>query len=417
LRILLLHNRYQQPGGEDTVVAREQHLLASRGHDIFLHAVSNDTITTMAGRLRAAWQAPYSSSARRHVAHTVQTFRPDVVHVHNFFPLLSPSIYDACRAARVPVVQTLHNYRLLCVNALLLRAGRVCEDCLGKAAPWPGVLHACYRGSRVASGAVAAMLTLHRGLRTWTEKVDVYIALTDFCREKFIQGGLPAEKIVIKPNFVHPDPGVRDGQGSYALFVGRLSPEKGVHTLLRAWEHLGKLIPLKIVGAGPLATEVEATTRRTPGVEWLGQQSPERVLNVMKGARFLVFPSVYYESFPMVIAEAYATGLPIVASNLGSMASLVVSGRTGLLFERDDAGDLAAKASWLWSHHREREVMGRGARLEYEREYAAERNYQMLMDIYALARSYRTDRSAETLDRSGAAMPSELEARVRSEAP
>ena len=413
-----MHNHYLQPGGEDTVVACEQHLLTSRGHDIRLQTVSNDEVRNPLGALRVAWQAAYSNAARRRVARVIEEFRPDVVHVHNFFPLLSPSIYDACRARGVPVVQTLHNYRLLCVNALLLRRGRVCEDCVGRMVPWPGVLHACYRGSRAASGAVAGMLLLHRILRTWFEKVDVYIALTDFSRLKFIQGGLPAEKIVVKPNFVYPDPGIGDGPRNYALFVGRLSSEKGLSPLLRAWRQLDGTIPLKIVGDGPLAPEVMTAARETPSVEWLGRQSRERVLALMKGARFLVFPTIYYEGFPTVIAEAYATGLPIVASNLGSTASLVVSGRTGLLFGRNDPADLAAKASWLWTHRRERDAMGCAARLEFEQKYAAERNHQMLMDIYTQARrSSRAGRHAGILSRSGTTTSSDFASGARGHAP
>lgn len=387
MRILLLHNRYQQSGGEDTVVTREQSLLRSHGHEVHLHVASNDIVKTALDRVKVAWQAPYSGSARRLVARAIEEFRPDVVHVHNFFPLLTPSIYDACGATRVPVVQSLHNYRLLCVNAMFLRRGRVCEDCLGRRIPWPGVLHACYRGSRGASGAVAAMQVTHRMLRTWTRKVNLYVALTDFCREKFIQGGLPAERIVVKPNFVHPDPGRGKGDGGYALFAGRLSPEKGVATLLGAWERLGARIPLKIVGEGPLAHLVRAAGERIPALEWLGQQPPESVFSLMKDARFLLCPSVYYESFPMVIAEAYATGLPIIASNLGSMASLINHGRTGLHFSPGNPADLAAKVSWLWVHPRERDAMGLETRREFECKYAADRNYHMLMDIYALART------------------------------
>jgi len=208
MKILLLHNSYQQAGGEDAVVVREHGLLTAHGHEVSLHAVSNQAVRGAWDRMRTAVEAPYSMSARRRIATEIQRARPDIVHVHNFFPLLTPSVYDACRAERLPVVQTLHNYRLLCLNALFFRNGHVCEDCLGKPVPWPGVLHACYRGSRGGSGAVAAMLALHRALRTWAEKVHVYIAPTDFARRTFIRGGLPAEKIVVKPHFVDPDPGL-----------------------------------------------------------------------------------------------------------------------------------------------------------------------------------------------------------------
>ncbi len=385
LRILLLHNAYQQAGGEDVSVAREHDLLAGRGHEVRLHTVSNQTVRTAWDRMRTAAQVPYSLSARRRIATEIQAVRPDIVHVHNFFPLLTPSVYDACRAARRPVVQTLHNYRLLCLNGMFSRNGGVCEDCLRTPVPWPGVVHACYRGSRGGSAAVAAMLTLHRALRTWAEKIDVYIAPTDFARSAFIRGGLPSEKIVVKPHFVDPDPGPGEGAGRYALFVGRLSPEKGLATLLAAWECLAERIPLKIVGDGPLASQVAMATRRNASVEWLGQQPPDRVRACMKDARVLLFPSLVYETFGMVIAEAYAAGLPVIASDGGSATSLVAHGRTGLLFRRGDPADLAAKVTWLWAHPEERAALSRAARREFQQHYSAEQNHQALMDIYALA--------------------------------
>jgi glycosyltransferase involved in cell wall biosynthesis len=402
VRILLLHNAYQHAGGEDVSVAREHDLLAGRGHDVRLHVVSNQAVRNTWDRMRTAAQVPYSVSARRRVASEIQAAQPDIVHVHNFFPLLTPSVYDACRAARRPVVQTLHNYRLLCVNGTFSRGGDVCEDCLRTPVPWPGVLHACYRGSRGGSAAVAAMLTLHRALGTWAEKVDAYVVPTEFARRMFIRGGLPPEKIAVKPHFVDPDPGPGDGAGGYALFVGRLSPEKGVAALLAAWERLGERVPLKIVGDGPLAPDVATATRRGAPVEWLGHQPPDRVRALMKDARVLLFPSLVYETFGMVIAEAYAAGLPVIASEVGSAASLVAHGRSGLLFRRGDPADLAAKVTWLWTHPEERAALSRGARREFQQHYSAEHNYRALMDIYALA-TWRAQRSKVAEPDAGAA--------------
>ena len=382
LRVLLLHNYYRQPGGEDTVVARERNLLESHNHVVRLHAVSNAAIRGPFGAIATAWRATYSLSARRRVADDVEGFRPNLVHVHNFFPLLTPSVYDACRAAHVPIVQTLHNYRLLCSNAQLFRDGHVCEECLGKLVPWPGMLHACYRGSRVGSGAVVSMLAVHRLLRTWSEKVDLYIAPTDFARQTFIRGGLPAQKIVVKPHFVDPDPGFDEGGGRYALFVGRLSPEKGLDTLLAAWERLAGRIPLKIVGDGSLAPHVEVVAQRRATVEWLGPQPSSRVFSLMKGARALIFPSGCYESFGMVIAEAFAVGLPVIASDVGTASSLVAHGRTGRLFRHGDAEDLATQVAWWWVHPGAVAEMRREARREFERKYTAAQNYRMLMDAY-----------------------------------
>jgi len=374
VNVLVLHNAYRQAGGEDAVVAREQALLAAHGHAVSVHVVSNERIHAPWTTLTAGWQAVYSRRAQREVAAAIARVRPEIVHVHNFFPLLTPSVYDACRAACVPVVQPLHNYRLSCVNAQFFRQGRVCEDCLGKAVPWPGVLHACYRQSRSASMATAAMLSLHRLWGTWTTKVDLYVALTEFARAKFIQGGLPAHKVVVKPNFVFPDPGPGTAGGAYVLFVGRLSPEKGVSTLLEAWEQGAGGVPLKLVGDGPLAPLVENAARRLRDVEWLGRRSSEDVGALMKQAGCVICPSSCYEGFPLVVVEAYAVGLPVVASRLGSMASLVKDGETGLHFTPNDPVDLAAKVVWLMSHAVERAEMGRIARAEFERKYTAESN-------------------------------------------
>ncbi|WP_460361807.1 glycosyltransferase family 4 protein [Thermus antranikianii] len=326
----------------------------------------------------------WNQGAYRRVREAIRQRRPDLVHVHNTFPLASPAVIHAAKAEGVPVVMTLHNYRLLCVNALFFREGRVCEDCLGRL-PWRGVVHGCYRDSRLASLGVASMLALHRALGTWN-LVDRFIALTEFARQKFVEGGLPAEKIVVKPNFVHPDPGPGEGKGGYALFVGRLSPEKGVRTLLRAWERL-KGIPLKIVGDGPLQAEMEDLVRGggLEGVEMLGRRPREEVLGLMREAGVLVFPSECYENFPMTVAEAFACGLPVVASRLGAMAGIVEDGRTGLHFRPGDPEDLAAKVEWLLDHPVELARMRREARAEYEAKYTAERNYQLLMEIYGQA--------------------------------
>jgi glycosyltransferase involved in cell wall biosynthesis len=384
VRVLLIHNYYQQPGGEDIVFANEKELLRRHGHEVVEFVEDNRRINAM-NRLSLAVNTIWSERARRKLADLLRRTRPAVAHFHNTFVLVSPSAYYACQRAGVPVVQRLPNYRLLCPAAAFLRDGQVCEKCLGKSVPCPGVVHACYRGSRAATGMVAAMLAVHRTLRTWARMVGVYIALTEFGRAKFIQGGLPADKIAVKPNFVYPDPGPSERRGGYVLFVGRLSPEKGVSTMLAAWERLGKQVPLRVVGDGPLAGMIASTAPPLEGVEWLGWQSKERVLALMKNALALIFPSVWYEGFPMTIAESFACGLPVIASRLGAMAEIVGDRHTGLLFDPGDPDGLAAEVAWLWSHPKEAERMGREARAEFEAKYTAERNYQMLMEVYAAA--------------------------------
>ncbi|MCT7963298.1 glycosyltransferase [Laspinema sp. D1] len=387
MRILQLHNFYKIAGGEDVVVRAEKNLLEAHGNSVALLDVDNDAIASKFSQALTAVNAIYSPASKQRVLQEINRFEPDIVHVHNFFPLLSPAVYDACREAGVPVVQTLHNFRLFCANSFFYRDGKVCEDCMGKFFPTPAVVHACYRDSRVGSAVLGTMQTVHRIRGTWRDRVNRYIVLTDFARSKFIEGGLPPEKISLKPNFLSPDPGIGLGSGEYALFVGRLSPEKGLDILLKAWEKLGQSIPLKIVGDGPLADRVKHLSVKLPQVELLGRQPKNRVLDLMKEAKMLMFPSGWYEGFPMVLVEAYAVGLPVIAGNLGSMSTLVVPGRTGLHFRPGDANDLIAQVEWAIAHPEELKTMRQKARREFESKYTADSNYQQLLKIYELARS------------------------------
>lgn len=382
MKVLVAHNEYQLAGGEDQVFLEETALLESRDHQVVRYRTSNDRVASM-GRAALARDTLWSSASYRAIREIIRRERPQVVHLHNTLPLISPAAYYAAASEGVPVVQTLHNYRLLCPNGLFFRDGRPCEDCMGRPVPWPGVLHKCYRGSRAGTGVVAAMLSTHRALGTWSRKVDAYIALTDFARNKLVEGGLPAEKLHVKPNFVHPDPGPGGGNGGYVMFAGRLSPEKGLETLLSAWGRLGRrAVPLKIVGDGPLAERVARATKENPRIEWLGRRPAGEVRSLMKEALALVFPSEWYETFGRVAAESFAAGTPVVAANLGAVAELVEHGRTGLRFRAGDAGDLAAQVGRLLERPEERSRMRRAAREEFEARYTAEQNYRMLMGIY-----------------------------------
>lgn len=385
MRILIVHNRYQLRGGEDGVVQAESELLRRKGHEVEFLEEDNDGIVSRTSAVQTALRCVYSVASARQLREHLESFRPDLVHIHNFFPRLSPSIHYVCHRAQIPLVQTLHNYRLLCPGSILLREEKACEDCIGRAFPWPAVRHGCYRKSRAASAAVANMLFVHRLCATWNRTVSRFIALTEFARQKFCDGGLPAEKISVKPNFVIADPGMGRGKGGYALFVGRLSLEKGVECLLKAWEQLKPKWKLKIVGDGPLESLVKQATVKNPSIEWLGWRSKQEVYRLMADADVLFFPSLWYEGFPLVLAEAFATGLPIVASRLGAIAELVDDGRTGRLFSAGDSHALAVAAGRLLSNPDQLNRMRHHARSEFEEKYTAESNYAMLLDIYRSA--------------------------------
>lgn len=400
MKVLAVHNRYQRAGGEDVVFEAEAELLESRGHEVVRWVEDNDRIQGAVARVSTALAAVWNPRSHATLRAMLRRERPDLVHFHNTFPLISPAAHHAAAAEGVPVVQTLHNFRLICPMAQLFRDGSVCEDCVGRRVAWPGVVHACYRGSRVGSAAVATMLALHKGIGTWSSKVDRFIALTEFARSRFVEGGLPADRIRVKPNFLDPDPGMGEGGGGFALFVGRLSPEKGIGTLMSAWERLGGRIPLVVVGEGP---EEARLAQPPPGVRWLGPLPRGAVLARMRQARLLVFPSEWYEGYPLVLVEAFAAGTPAVVSDLGAAATIVEEGQTGWRFRPGDPAHLAEVVERAWGRP-DLASIRRRARAEFEAKYTASTNYDRLIEIYGEALSGPVEgRPREASTPSGAA--------------
>jgi glycosyltransferase involved in cell wall biosynthesis len=374
MKILLVHNAYQQAGGEDVVVCAETALLRSRGHEVLPYRRSNDELR---GRpvLLSCMDAVWSRKAVADVDAMCASFRPDVVHVHNTFHMISPAIYWAAARRHIPVVQTLHNFRLLCPQGTFLRQGKVCEDCLNRR-PWRAVVHNCYRGSALQSSLLAGLLTGHVWLGTYRHKITRFIALSAFSRARFIAGGLPAEKMRVKPNFVESTQAPSWG-GRGGLFVGRLSEEKGIGILLEAVRLLGRS-PVSVAGCGPGADEVAAQF----GERYLGRLEREGVLEKMRAAAFLVLPSIGYEQMPMTVLEAFANGRPVIASRLGALAEIIEHGKTGLLARPGNAAELASLIAWADTHPKEMEHMGRAARAEWESKYTPSINYNLLVDIY-----------------------------------
>jgi glycosyltransferase involved in cell wall biosynthesis len=300
--------------------------------------------------------------------------------------VISPSIYSACSERDIPVVQTLHNFRLLCPAANFFRDGMICKECADQSL-LRSVRHGCYRNSRGATAVVALMLAFHRALDTWRRSVTRFIVLTEFAKEKFIAAGFPSDKFVVKPNFTDPDPRERVGGGEYAVFIGRLAENKGLRLLLNAWKRLPARYFLHVVGEGPERAALEAQAREwgLSGITFRGRLARDAVIETIKGARFILVPSTLYEGLPMCIVESFACGTPVLCSRLGGLAEIVEHQLTGLHFNPGDSADLAATVEWAWNHPMELSQMGRAARAKYETDYTAEKNYALLMEIYEQA--------------------------------
>ncbi len=383
MRILKVHNFYQQAGGEDTSFDSEAMLLCSKGHEVFRLNFYNRDLKNI-----IIWKQPFITIWNKESYNKIQGIirknEPNVGHIHNIFPLASPSIIHAAKAEKLPLVMTLHNYRLLCPSAIFFRNGIVCEKCSKKIFAWPGIYYGCWNG-KAPTAVISIMFMIHRILKSW-EKIDLFIALTEFERHKFIDYGFSPHRIVVKPNFVFQHHPVRLKQGNYVLFIGRLSPEKGILTAIKAWRYLRE-IPLKIVGDGILKGKIEKIIQQEKlhKIQLLGFLSQTQVFNVMQDAQFLIFPSEWYEGFPRTIVESFSNGLPVLASRLGSMAEIVDDGRTGLLFNPQDSEDLAYKVNWAWYHKNEIMEMRLNALREYEAKYTPEKNYEELIKIYKKA--------------------------------
>ena len=386
MRILIAHNRYQQAGGEDQVVRTEAAMLVRQGHTVEMLEFDNDAISGLAGQISAAVNSVFSPSSYRRVQQTIRSFRPDMLHVHNFLPTLSPAVFFAAQRDRVPVVQTLHNYRLICANGTLYREGKPCERCVEQNSFLPGAMLGCYRDSRSGSAVVGGTMALHARLGTWQHRVDRFIALTDFAATKFSHRRIPADRLRVKPNFA-PDRGVGVERERVALYVGRLSEEKGIETLLAADAAHVLPMPIVILGDGPLREKVHAACAR-PGSQLIavGRRSSDEVLARMKRAAVLVLPSVCYEGFPMSVVEALSVGLPVIASNHGGLPEIVPHGGCGLLYKPGEPDALVgALRSFCAMPTEQKSQMRITSRKRYIDRYSESVNYAQLMQIYAEA--------------------------------
>jgi glycosyltransferase involved in cell wall biosynthesis len=390
LTVLLAHNTYQWPGGEDTAYEADAALLEAHGHRVVRYVRDNDEIEEygVVGRAGLVAKSIWAGDTARQLRELIADARPDVAHFHNTFPLISPSAFATCRRAGVGVVTTIQNFRLGCPNGFLFRDGHVCEDCLHRRVKWPGVLHACYRDSRVQSAVVAGMTLAHRMTGAWVRNVDVFVTVSEFATAKLVESGLPADRIARRPNFLHPDPGVRAPGPTepFVLFVGRLSPEKGVDTLVAACRAAPD-VSVRVAGDGPLRPMVDAAAATMPNLEALGPLPRDEVLAQMRRARAIVVASEWYEHFPYVLLEAFASGLPAIGSDLGSTAEIVGGMAGGRLFRAGDAEDLARQLRWVVENEVACAELGRRARAAFEQEMSAGPAYERLMATYERARA------------------------------
>ena len=390
MKVLMVHNFYRTatPGGEDNVFRQERDLLGRAGIDVLSYTKSNDDVDVRDRRqlVRTAASMSWSWPSYEQISDLIRRERPEVAHFHNTFPLISASGYVACRDHGVPVVQTLHNYRIVCAAATLHRAGKVCELC--KAGhPWPAVLHRCYRNSLPGSLAMARMLRTNWRRGIYEDFIDVFVALTEFAAARFAREGLPRDRIVVNPNFVDSTGTVSPGGGGYAVFVARLSQEKGVGLLLRAWREL-RDIPLKVVGDGPLFDQIRETARAEGlPIEFLGMRPREEAIELIGAAELQVIASECFEGFPLVAVESYARGTPVVASSIGGLAELVIDGETGLHFAAGDPASLARQVRRLWDDAALRHKLRCGARARFEAQYTPKLALERLLAVYERAKA------------------------------
>ena len=385
MKIIAAHNYYQQRGGEDQCFEDEVRVLRANGHDVFEYVVHNDAITS-ANKIGVALNTLWNRSAYHAFQKAIMDFQPDLVHVMNTFPLLSPAIFYGAKRLGIPTIHEVANYRLSCAGSYLLRDGKVCEKCVGMAFPFPAIQHRCYRGSLSGSTVVASTIALHRVLRTWNRVVDTVICPSEISKQKLTEMGLPSEKIFVKPNALDFDPGLGRGPSGFAVFVGRLSPEKGLKTLIQAWNENQQLPKLKIIGDGPLAEFVRTAAASDERIEWLGKMPIHELLEVVGQANCLVMPSVWYETFGRTTVEAFAKGTPVVGSKIGGTAEIIDDGRTGWLFQPGNANDLATKIAMAMNlSTEESQRFRKETRQEYLSKYTSQANYDRLIELYSTA--------------------------------
>ncbi|NUO60229.1 MAG: glycosyltransferase [Hamadaea sp.] len=391
MHVLVVHNRYAsaQPSGENKVVDQEVALLRGAGHRVEVFERRSDDIATMSLLTKVAvpLRVPWNPAVRAELAARLRSERPDVVHVHNVFPLLSPAVLAACADAGVPAVATLHNYTQVCPPGTLQRDGRPCTECVGSSVPLPAVRHGCYRGSRLATVPLAVSLSANR--RRWWSGVERFLCISAAQRDVLVRAGMPAERLVVKHNFV-PDPDARRSDaGEHLLYLGRLAEAKGVRLLMTAWDELaasgGVGVPLVIAGTGPLEAEVTAWAAGRDDVRYVGLYDTAECQKAIARSIAVVAPSTWLEAFGLVVVEAMAAGVPVVAAGHGAFVELVEDGVTGLLHRPGEAASLASRIRRITADPDRNQEMGQAARRRYEQGFSPGVGLERLVEEYRTA--------------------------------
>ncbi|MCU0447410.1 MAG: glycosyltransferase family 4 protein [Microscillaceae bacterium] len=388
MRILLIHNFYQKAGGEDVVYQAEGELLEKYGHQISRLAFDNSSLRSFLDVLKFGINLFYNYKSAKILNDRILSFKPDIIHVHNFFPIASPSIFYEANKHNIPIVVTLHNYRLICPSGILYHNNQIYEKSIHKTFPLDAIWKGVYRKSRFQTAAVVMMTGIHKLLHTWDSKIDAYITLSEFSRQLFVNSSLHVkpEKFYLKPNFTF-DRGFDSNKENYFLFVGRLVPEKGVMTILKAFSQTKH--HLKIIGAGDLESEVIEASRKYENIEFLGFQKNSEVIEITKKAKGLLFASAWYETFGLTVIEAFSAATPVIIANMGGHGQLVQHDYNGLHFEPNNVEDLIQQLQKLDDKNFV-DVLATNARRTFLEKFTPEKNYEMLMDIYqkVLAKKY-----------------------------
>lgn len=380
MRILSVHNEYLIRGGEEESRKAEVSVLKQYGNELSSYVENNKKIADLS-QVNAALRTLWSKESYRTVKQILRAQKHDIIHVQNFFPLVSPSVYYAAQSEGVPVVQAVRNYRFLCANTFMYRDGHVCELCVKKSFKVDAIQHKCYRENRAASATAASMHLLHSILPTWN-RIDRFLAVSKFVKMKMVEGGFPEHKITVKPNFVYPDPGISLDKENFILYVGRLQPEKGIRHLLETVEAMKTPVKLKIIGEGTLLPEVLEFTRKNDNIEYLGKMPLTETYDVIGKAKALVIPSLWHEPFGRVIVEAYAKGTPVIGARMGGIPELIENGITGYTYEAESQLDLATQIDRICGNTALVKEMGLAAHELYKRKYTPEANYRMMLDTY-----------------------------------